>query len=771
MKPKKSILTLLIALMTIVAFPLFVENAVADAEGTMSDQDTGTQYIMPGDQKVVQEVIINDGGGDGGNIKIDYFRLDNLGTASNNQMENVSLWQDMEGDGEFNPVNDQLLNYADMEYGFNNSLSETGTIVVGEDNSRPLLDVGDGASYTIFVVVTLSASASEDSNTIKILLDGNELCDGSPSEWIGSEGREIATSPTIIDTIPTGTLSVDQDVVNEKELEFSVRVAYYQEMNTAVAPTIQFSGNMGATSLVTASWDGSHTIWLGNYTITDVDEGSSVTVSSSGAEDLNGNAEGACDETIFRVDTAAPSIDSVTGSTTGTTGETTTISAAFSDNIEVANATMHYMMLGSGWQSKSILSGSADIDIPFDSTTVWYYYVTVNDSADNGVRSPSGTAWFAVLITDNDAPIFSDIPTTHPTEGEEYNFTISVSDNIEVDTVYLNYYFAGSWNNESMAYNDISGKYFKVLNVPESATILHYNVSANDTNNNWNETGDNTLSVDDESNGGNQGPGPNEPPVADAGGPYQGTVNQTMIFDGSTSFDSDGIIVNYTWDFGDNTTGYGVKPTHIYNHAGLYSINLTVKDDEGKTNTASTTVNITIDSDGDGYSDEMEDSYGTNASDATEYPIDTDNDGTPDNDSPDGIYMGDTDDDNDWLSDDAEQYLGSDSKNESDVKSIDGIEDGYLVDTDGGGQYDTFYNSTSEVTTNVTTDEDGNYLIDADGDGEIDYSYDPESEEVTPYKEPEIPGGAFPMIVVLVMVVIVVLGTVMVLFKKGYLHK
>ena len=251
-KAKKSMLTLLIATMTVTSFLLLVETTSADAEVTMSDQDTGTQYIMPGDQKVVQEVIINDGGGDGGNIEIDYFRLDNLGTASNNQMENVSLWRDMDGDGEFNPVNDQLLNYADMEYGFNNSLSETGTIVVGEDNSRPLLDVEDGASYTIFVVVTLSASASEDSNTIKILLDGNELCDGSPSEWIGSEGREIATSSTIIDTIPTGALSVDQDVVNEKELEFSVRVTYDQEMNTAVAPTIQFSGNSGVTSLFTA---------------------------------------------------------------------------------------------------------------------------------------------------------------------------------------------------------------------------------------------------------------------------------------------------------------------------------------------------------------------------------------------------------------------------------------------------------------------------------------------------------------------------------------
>jgi len=41
----------------------------------------------------------------------------------------------------------------------------------------------------------------------------------------------------------------------------------------------------------------------------------------------------------------------------------------------------------------------------------------------------------------------------------------------------------------------------------------------------------------------------NEPPIADAGGPYYGHPGENIEFDGSESNDSDGTIVNYTWDF------------------------------------------------------------------------------------------------------------------------------------------------------------------------------------------------------------------------------
>ena len=76
--------------------------------------------------------------------------------------------------------------------------------------------------------------------------------------------------------------------------------------------------------------------------------------------------------------------------------------------------------------------------------------------------------------------------------------------------------------------------------------------------------------------------------------PTYPVVNQTITFNASLSYDSDGTITNYEWDFGDgnitNTTG--PITTYSYVSAGTYNVNLTVTDDDGATN--STTKTITI---------------------------------------------------------------------------------------------------------------------------------------------------------------------------------
>jgi PKD repeat protein len=84
----------------------------------------------------------------------------------------------------------------------------------------------------------------------------------------------------------------------------------------------------------------------------------------------------------------------------------------------------------------------------------------------------------------------------------------------------------------------------------------------------------------------------NPPPVADPNGPYGGIVGEAVQFDGSASFDADGTIVSYEWDFGDGTTGTEVDPTHTYALAGTYTVSLTVTDNENMTDTASSSVTI-----------------------------------------------------------------------------------------------------------------------------------------------------------------------------------
>ncbi|QTA90208.1 PKD domain-containing protein [Desulfonema magnum] len=59
----------------------------------------------------------------------------------------------------------------------------------------------------------------------------------------------------------------------------------------------------------------------------------------------------------------------------------------------------------------------------------------------------------------------------------------------------------------------------------------------------------------------------------------RGTAGEIMTFDASTSFDRDGKIISYSWDFGDNNTSVGKKVTHAYQQPGTYHVTLTVEDD------------------------------------------------------------------------------------------------------------------------------------------------------------------------------------------------
>jgi VCBS repeat-containing protein len=84
----------------------------------------------------------------------------------------------------------------------------------------------------------------------------------------------------------------------------------------------------------------------------------------------------------------------------------------------------------------------------------------------------------------------------------------------------------------------------------------------------------------------------NDPPVADPNGPYTGTVGSPVAFEGSSSSDSDGTIVSYDWDFGDGAAGSGVSPAHNYAAAGIYTVTLTVIDNDGASHMATTSVDI-----------------------------------------------------------------------------------------------------------------------------------------------------------------------------------
>jgi len=89
----------------------------------------------------------------------------------------------------------------------------------------------------------------------------------------------------------------------------------------------------------------------------------------------------------------------------------------------------------------------------------------------------------------------------------------------------------------------------------------------------------------------------NEVPFADTDGNKTVRPQTEVYFDASTSSD-DTSIVNYTWDFGDGSKGYGVKVNHTYDIANgtpkaVFNVTLTITDTGGLANT--TTLVVTID--------------------------------------------------------------------------------------------------------------------------------------------------------------------------------
>ena len=91
-------------------------------------------------------------------------------------------------------------------------------------------------------------------------------------------------------------------------------------------------------------------------------------------------------------------------------------------------------------------------------------------------------------------------------------------------------------------------------------------------------------------------PAANKNPVPEfTWSPTSPNTGQVVSFDGSSSSDPDGTIVNYAWDFDDGNTASGAtlhSPSNTYAAAGTYTVLLTVTDNNGATGQCSHTIGI-----------------------------------------------------------------------------------------------------------------------------------------------------------------------------------
>lgn len=77
-------------------------------------------------------------------------------------------------------------------------------------------------------------------------------------------------------------------------------------------------------------------------------------------------------------------------------------------------------------------------------------------------------------------------------------------------------------------------------------------------------------------------------PIPQINGPYYGYTNESLTFSSGGSYDPDGTIINYTWDFGDGNKSYLKNPVHSYAEPGNYTVILTVTDNDNLSNSTTT---------------------------------------------------------------------------------------------------------------------------------------------------------------------------------------
>jgi hypothetical protein len=128
-----------------------------------------------------------------------------------------------------------------------------------------------------------------------------------------------------------------------------------------------------------------------------------------------------------------------------------------------------------------------------------------------------------------------------------------------------------------------------------------------------------------------------------------------ITFNASRSYDEDGVIIDYLWDFGDGAESYGELIEHTYTELGNFLVRLTVRDN-----------------------DDLEDTYLRNISIVLS-DTDSDNDFVPDLSDPKPYTYTDTD--SDGLSDEFEDIISRTDKNREDT-DIDGWDD--KVEWDSG---------------------------------------------------------------------------------------
>ena len=179
------------------------------------------------------------------------------------------------------------------------------------------------------------------------------------------------------------------------------------------------------------------------------------------------------------------------------------------------------------------------------------------------------TSQKSVKVVDNEPPsvIINKYGASSDNMPNKFTFNATITDNVNVQDVTIEYWYAKNEHIITTMDNKGNNYYEKNVQLSEAPNRVYCIIYATDSMGNSNDT---------------------KNPFANASGPYTGIIAIDINFSAEQSFDLDGDITRYDWDFGDGTTGSGETTNHIFTSNGNYTITLTVTDDNGNKGIAKT---------------------------------------------------------------------------------------------------------------------------------------------------------------------------------------
>ena len=334
----------------------------------------------------------------------------------------------------------------------------------------------------------------------------------------------------------------------------------------------------------------------GTWTLTiSLDQSVSNLTYSIQVNDTSSNYSRNATEIITVFDNDNPTLDNDDSPNNGTTGDNFVFDIAVSDNMGVAsvNVTWSHGARGGNEAMNNDGDGTWSLTITLDhSLSNLTYSIQVNDTSGNYTRNATET----IPVYDNDNPsLVNDDSPNSGTTGDNYEFNITVSDNIGIAGVNVTWSHGGLSGNDAMN-NDGDGTWSLTITLDHSLSNLTYSIQVNDTSGNYTRNATEHILVYD-----NDIPG-----LANDDSPNSGTTGDSYIFNITVSDNIGVATVNVTWSHG------GLSNNEAMNDDGDGTWSLTITLDHSLSNLT--------------YSIQVNDTSGNYSRNATETVSVSDND-------------------------------------------------------------------------------------------------------------------------------------------------